>query len=285
MQPVAPMFRERCSAEVPSPLRIPMLSTVTAEYLSAAPDADYWSRHLVAPVCFAEACTALAQADEPWLGLEVGPRPSLAPLAEQQIAAAGKWLACASTRPDDDAVPLLEGVGAAWLHGCPVNLPALREAETRHVSLPPYPFAKTAFWHRPVEASSTAPAAGAHHVPAAAARRAPAASAQQAPAAAAHQAPAATAHPAAEKRPQADKNHAEIAIVIMADVIGIDPADIRPEHRIAEDLGLDSVNVIEVVGRLREAIGEDAMPPLDAIAEVVTVRDLTHVLSANLVPA
>jgi acyl carrier protein len=180
-------------------------------------------------------------------------------LAKQQIAEAGVWLACTGTRPDDTG-PFLEGIGAAWELGCPVNLPALREAEARHVPLPPYPFAKTAFWHRPMDAPAAAPAA------------------------AADQAPAAAADHAADRRPQADGNSAVVAIAILAQVVGIDAADILPEHRIAEDLGLDSVNVIEVIGRLRDAIGEDALPPLDTLIGVATVRDLTDLLSANFEP-
>jgi acyl transferase domain-containing protein len=251
MQPVAPLLRERCSTEAPSALRTPMLSTVTAAYLGAPPDAEYWSRHLIAPVRFADACRVLAQAGEPWLGLELGPRPSLAPLAEQQIAEAGVWLTCASRRPDDVG-PFLESIGAAWQLGCPVNLLAVREPEAQHAPLQPYPFAKTAFWHRTMEAPPTVPVAAADHA-------------------------------ADRARQQADGK--AVAITILADVIGINAADILPEHRIAEDLGVDSVNVIEVIGRLRAAIGENAIPPLDALLGVVTVRDLTNALSANFEPA
>jgi acyl transferase domain-containing protein len=255
MQPVAALLRERCSAETPSALRIPMLSTVTAAYISAPPDAEYWARHLAAQVRFADACRKLAQAEEPWLGLELGPRASLAPLAEQQIAEAGVWLACASARPDDTG-PFLESIGAAWQLGCPVNLLALREAEARHVPLPPYPFAKTAFWHRPIDAPPAVPAAAADQLPAAAADH------------------------AADRRPQAGGHSTAVAIAILAQVVGIDAARILPDHRIAEDLGLDSVNVIEVIGRLREAIGADALPPLETLMGVATVGDLTGLLSA-----
>jgi acyl carrier protein len=246
MDPVAPLLADACAREVPAALRIPMLSTVTGCFLDTPPDAAYWARHLVAPVRFEAACRRLAKTERSWLGLELGPRPTLAPLAEKLIASGGVWLATASPNPDDTE-PFLASIGSAWRLGHDIAWSRLHDADARHVPLAPYPFLPTRFWHRDIEAP----------------------------------APVISVSPATETPVVGKQSEPELAAAvtaILATVIGIDPADIAPDDRLAEDLGLDSLNIIEVLSHLRNVIGEDKMPPLDELATVSTVAELICML-------
>src|SRR6185503_5857172 len=91
MDPVIEPLRARVARVALSPPRIPILSTVTARWLSdeEATDPGYWARHARATVRFAEAVAELWREPARVL-LEVGPRTTTATLARQVAQAAPK---------------------------------------------------------------------------------------------------------------------------------------------------------------------------------------------------
>ena len=86
MTPAIDSMRERLRTVTLSPPRIPMVSTVTGAPLTDAQacDPEYWATHLRVPVRFAPAVVK-ALADPRRVGIELGPRATLATLAKQSL--------------------------------------------------------------------------------------------------------------------------------------------------------------------------------------------------------
>ncbi len=66
---------------------------------------------------------------------------------------------------------------------------------------------------------------------------------------------------------------AERVRVVTARVLGIDPANIRPEHHFAADLGAESVQSVELVANFEEEFGiemdEDAALAVETVGSAV----------------
>jgi acyl carrier protein len=60
-------------------------------------------------------------------------------------------------------------------------------------------------------------------------------------------------------------------IDVLGGVAGVDPADVRPEARLADDLGLDSLTMVDVVVAAEDRFG--LVIPDDDWARFVTVGD------------
>ncbi len=98
MEPVIAPMRERLRSIALQAPKIPILSTVTAEWLDddQARDPDYWAQHLRKPVLFAPAVAKLV-AEPARLLVEIGPRATLTTLAHQvAIGKRGQTVAVAS---------------------------------------------------------------------------------------------------------------------------------------------------------------------------------------------
>ena len=75
--------------------KLPLISNLTGEVMSAAPDKSYWRRHLREAVRFGDGMHALAGLELRTF-LEIGPHPVLLPLAQVCLGANGKsavWIA------------------------------------------------------------------------------------------------------------------------------------------------------------------------------------------------
>ena len=75
--------------------KLPLISNLTGERMSAAPDKAYWRRHLRETVRFGDGMQALAKL-ECRTFLEIGPHPVLLPIAQICLGAKGKsatWIA------------------------------------------------------------------------------------------------------------------------------------------------------------------------------------------------
>lgn len=114
----------------------------------AAPDADYWRRHLREPVQFWPGLKALADG-APRVFLEIGPGSSLARvgarcgLGDEQV-----WLSSIEAERDE-AETLLAALGALYTRGAEVNWDALGDGG-RIVTLPSYPFQRHRHWYSDV---------------------------------------------------------------------------------------------------------------------------------------
>ena len=63
---------------------------------------------------------------------------------------------------------------------------------------------------------------------------------------------------------------------ILADQLGIDPADIRPESRIIEDLGADSLDVVEMLTEMESEY--NIIITDERVRELTTVGEIAEFL-------
>ncbi|HEX6373717.1 MAG TPA: type I polyketide synthase [Longimicrobium sp.] len=150
MEPAVEPFRRRVEQVPRAPARIPLVSTVSGRWLTAAEAADpaYWAGQLRRTVRFADALAELARVPER-VFLEVSPGTALAGLVRRHPACAGRTTV--STLDGAGAEPepaqLLRAAGALWAAGVPVRLEALHAGERRRrIPLPTYPFERRRYW-------------------------------------------------------------------------------------------------------------------------------------------
>ncbi len=165
VEPVLAPFEDQVRAAAPRPPRVPFLSNVTGDWITAAEATDpvYWARHLRATVRFADGARRLAE-EPSRLFLEVGPGDTLTRLARQSLGpfAAGRDVAFA-TLPGAGGTPeaaaLLDAAGRLWCAGARIDWTALHDGPRRRVPLPAYPFERRS--HRLRRAPEPTPPAGA----------------------------------------------------------------------------------------------------------------------------
>ena len=151
MQPVVAPLRERLDAMRLDAPRIPIVSTVSGDWLTAAQarDPGYWSEHLRVPVRFAPAAARLLE-DGSRVLLEVGPRATLATLA-RQCAPGGRApqpiIASLADAPAQESHALDDALGRLWTQGVAPDWQARVAGEGRRkVPLPLYPFERQRHW-------------------------------------------------------------------------------------------------------------------------------------------
>ncbi|MFC0041223.1 type I polyketide synthase [Actinomadura rayongensis] len=134
----------------PQKLRIPMLSSVTADWLGDSPlDGAYWYRNLRQTVRFQDATTALIQ-DGFSAFIEVSSHPVLGVGIQETAEALDRTVATiGSLRRDEGGWDtFLSSAGQAFTHGVAVNWPQVCAAG-RRVDLPTYAFQRQRFWLEP----------------------------------------------------------------------------------------------------------------------------------------
>lgn len=128
--------------------KLPLVSNLTGELMSGAPDKTYWRQHLREAVRFGDGMLALGE-----LGcrtfLEIGPHPVLLPMAQVCLGARGKsatWIATLD-RNKSDVSSVTEMLVALYLAGHNVNWTAVHaDASWRRIPLPTYPFQRKRYW-------------------------------------------------------------------------------------------------------------------------------------------
>ena len=143
-------FRRRVEGVSRAPARIPLVSTVSGRWLTAAEAADpaYWAGQLRRTVRFADAVAELARVPER-VFLEVSPGTALAALVRRHPACAGRRVVSTLDGAGGEPEParFLHAAGALWTAGVPLRLEALHAGERRRrVPLPPYPFQRRRYW-------------------------------------------------------------------------------------------------------------------------------------------
>jgi acyl transferase domain-containing protein/surfactin synthase thioesterase subunit/acyl carrier protein len=128
--------------------RVPLISNLTGDLLSGAPDKIYWRRHMREGVRFGDGMLALGKL-ECRTFLEIGPHPVLLPMAQACLQAQGKsatWIATLN-RQKSDAESMSEMLAALYLAGHTINWSAVHgDASWRRVPLPTYPFQRKRHW-------------------------------------------------------------------------------------------------------------------------------------------
>src|SRR5215472_4539455 len=128
--------------------KLPLISNLTGDLMSVAPDKTYWRRHLREVVRFGDGMLAIAKLDCRTF-LEIGPHPVLLPLAQVCLGAKSKSATWAATlnRQRSDAESMTDMLAALYLAGHTVNWTAVHaDASWRRVPLPTYPFQRKRHW-------------------------------------------------------------------------------------------------------------------------------------------
>jgi len=150
VEPILGAFAAGVRAARPAPPRIPFVSNLTGDWITAeeATDPGYWVRHLRETVRFADGVGRLLD-DPTRVLLEVGPGDSLGAFARRHAAGAGRVVAGSLPRagePDPDGRAILAALGDLWTAGVEVDWAAVRGKERRRkVPLPTYPFERTGY--------------------------------------------------------------------------------------------------------------------------------------------
>ncbi|MCC9711760.1 LLM class flavin-dependent oxidoreductase [Streptomyces sp. MNU76] len=150
MDPAVEPFTELVAACAPRPPEIPVISTVTGDWLRTeeATDPAYWGRQIRLPVRYLDAVSTLFHSRAADLVVDTGPGPSMA------VAAPADTSADDGDRPSPllvathgNRLGYLKALGAAWTRGCEVDLQPMGDGRPgRRVSLPGYPFARRKLW-------------------------------------------------------------------------------------------------------------------------------------------
>ncbi len=120
--------------------RVPLISNLTGEPMTAPPDAAYWRQHARAPVQFLKGLQTLASTG-PALFIELGPHDTLSNIARRCIPDSGNVSLPSLRRQQDAWETLLGGLGALHTRGVRVSWSAVDGAHPRRrVPLPTYPF-------------------------------------------------------------------------------------------------------------------------------------------------
>jgi acyl transferase domain-containing protein/acyl carrier protein len=152
MNPILSAFGERVAATVLSAPRIPYVSNVTGEWVTASEAAspDYWTRHIRSSVRFAAGMKRLLN-DKELVLLEVGPGQSLSTFARRHPDKSSGHIVLSSLRHPQERQPdtsfLLDTLGRIWLSGASVDWRGFHANEGgRRVHLPGYPFERQRYW-------------------------------------------------------------------------------------------------------------------------------------------
>lgn len=135
---------------LPGRPKISFLSTVTGKPVEDAKElsADYWVRHLVAPVRFGDAIRKLSTLTGPRVAtcVDIGPRPALARHVPGALAVSG----------ESEVNALLRGLGQLWVRGIQPSVDnqgvesswqtVFAGSGARVIDLPVYPFQRRRYW-------------------------------------------------------------------------------------------------------------------------------------------
>ncbi|MFF8863327.1 type I polyketide synthase [Streptomyces sp. NPDC015139] len=262
--------------------RLPLYSTLYGRVLDDEPmDADYWVAHVRRPVLFADAAAGLLAAG-PTHAVEIGPSPVLSSMARKlPPAAPGARPAFVLPVRGEDSTgrDLADALAELYRGGVTPDWDAVYEERDRTAyRLPPYVFSDAhRYWTRggPVRARHDAPLA---ELPSTAARES---------------APAAEREPAGTgvltlERPAPGDPVTEAALEAIGQVGGYETDELSPYLRLYEDLGFDSVMVMELKGRIEERLPavatltvQDLLPKLASVGDLVDfLRDHCGTASA-----
>ncbi|MFH7340419.1 type I polyketide synthase [Streptomyces sp. KHY 26] len=265
MRPVLDRFAviaEEVGGKAPE---IPLYSTVRGRVLDGeAMDAAYWVEHVSAPVLFADAAGALL-ADGPTHLVETGPQPVLSGMVRRlagPASGAGPAHVLPVRGPESGGRELAEALAALYRGGVDPDWDAVHPPEDRVPHpLPPYTFStEHRYWARnPVHGRGTV-VEPAEQTPA--------------PHQGTRSAPAAVLGP---DRPGGPPDPlADAVLGAVRTVGGYTVAEVGPHDRLYEDLGFDSVMIMELKNRLESRLTgiatlsvQDLLPRLSSVGDLV----------------
>ncbi len=146
IEPMLAEFKEVAAGLDFNPPRIPIVSTLTGEPLSAeqATDPAYWVRQAREGVRFADALAALAEQGVTAL-VEIGPDAALTPMAAETLDGEGSVAIATLRAGQGEPEALAAALARAHAAGADIDWSRLYPHGKR-VALPTYPFQRERFW-------------------------------------------------------------------------------------------------------------------------------------------
>jgi acyl transferase domain-containing protein len=141
-------FRKVAESVTYAPPRISLFGNVDGKEVGGEiAHADYWVRHVLAPVRFADGLAALVASGITEL-VEIGPKPVLMGLRTDSPGTAGTMWAPSLRKDRGDWATLGKSLAALHTRGVNVDWTTF-DAPYRHsrVALPTYPFQRERYWH------------------------------------------------------------------------------------------------------------------------------------------
>ena len=246
MEPVIERFArvaEQVGGGVP---KVPLYSTVYGRLLRDEPmDAQYWVEHVRRPVRFSDAATALLSAGRPTSLVEIGPKPVLGPLVERLGARPRTRILHPAPREDSGGKAVAAVVAELYRQGADPVWPAVYSPGdlSAAAALAPYVFSTAhRYWDR--EPAAPAPV-----------------------------------------RPDPLATRADdvwdAVVGAIAQVGNYAPGLISPRTRLYEDLGFDSVMVMQLKDRLAARLASvHELSTRDLLPAMATAGDLAEFLRA-----
>lgn len=71
-------------------------------------------------------------------------------------------------------------------------------------------------------------------------------------------------------------------VQILGDAFDIDPATVTPQARLYDDLGIDSIDAVDLIVQLKPLVGRRLQP--DAFKSVRTVQDVVDAMHQVMAP-
>jgi acyl transferase domain-containing protein len=148
MEPMLPAFKQVAQTIEFQPLRLPLVANLTGNLMPPGEvlDANYWCQHILAPVQFATGISTLSTVN-PDLLLEVGSHPTLVQIGKSVLPDwKGFWLSSLNRR-ERAGHSLLDSIQHLYLAGVPINwLQFHQHHKQQRLPLPTYPFQRERYW-------------------------------------------------------------------------------------------------------------------------------------------
>lgn len=147
MEPILSDFRKIAESISYQPPQILSISNLTGQAVASNEiNADYWVKHILAPVNFAAGMNYLWSKNYREY-IELGPKATLINMGRSNVTAAEEacWLSSLSEK--EEIKTLLQSLGILYVRGCKIYWTGYY-AKTNHqkISLPTYPFQRKRYW-------------------------------------------------------------------------------------------------------------------------------------------
>ncbi|TSC24492.1 type I polyketide synthase [Corallococcus sp. Z5C101001] len=147
MQPMLADFEQAARQVTYAPPTLPLISNVTGGLAGdEVATADYWCRHVLAPVDFAQGMRTL-HAEGCGVFVEIGPKATLLGLGRDCVPPdAGTWLPSLRANGQEWQA-LLDALGRLYVLGAPISWSGFdQDFARRRVTLPTYPWQRQRYW-------------------------------------------------------------------------------------------------------------------------------------------
>jgi acyl transferase domain-containing protein len=146
MDPILEELRNVASSLHISAPRIPVVSNLTGDLLTADIGADYWSAHVRQPVLFHQGMRNVIEAGSTVL-IEVGPHPALTPSISAAFDTSKTRCVPTLMRDQQDVAHMLEVLASLYVRGVAINTDRIFSGPACcRAALPLYPFRRDRHW-------------------------------------------------------------------------------------------------------------------------------------------